>query len=372
MIEGTVDGRFEGLREAFAANFEEHGERGGALCVRIDGRVVVDLWGGQGWQPDSLVNVFSVGKGVTAIVMARLAGRGLIDVAKPVARYWPEFGAAQKDTCTVAELLSHQAGVPAIRRPLPQGAIFDHTFMAETLAAEAPWWEPGTGHGYHVNTFGFLTGELVRRVTGTTLGTIVNDEIGRGDVFVGLPAAQFHRVIDFQWPTTPATAYQDKAEPNMAHNAYFNPPGLSGDGTVNTDAWRSAEIPSANTHASARGIARIYADLLAGQLVSTHALKEATTEQVYGNDLVLQRPTRFGLGFQLTHPQRPLGPNPEAFGHFGAGGSLGFADPKAGIAFGYVTSTMSGAGWQSPRNRALINALYTSLGEQESAGAGKA
>lgn len=360
MIEGTVDTRFGSVKEAFAANFTQRGERGAALCVSIDGRVVVDLWGGQGWRPDSLVNVFSVGKGLTAIVMARLADRGLLDVSAPVARYWPEFAVADKDTCTVAQLLSHQSGLPAIRRPLPPWAMFDHSFMARALAAEPPWWEPGTGHGYHVNTFGFLAGEIVRRVTGTTLGTIVRDEIGGGDVFVGLPSAQLHRVVDFNWPTIPPRQEptDDPTEPDMAHNAYFNPLGLSGHGIVNTRNWRSAEIPSANTHASARGIARIYADLLADP---PYALTAATTQQVYGHDLVLDRPTRFGLGFQLSQPERPLGPNPDAFGHFGAAGSLGFADPTSRIAFGYVTNTMTGAGWQNPRNRTLIDAFYSCL-----------
>ncbi|GAA3622026.1 serine hydrolase domain-containing protein [Nonomuraea rosea] len=360
MISGTVDARFALVKDAFADNVTRRGEQGAALCVRIDGRTVVDLWAGAGWRPDSLVNVFSVGKGLIAIVLARLVGRGLIEPPAPVARYWPEFAAADKDATTVAQLFSHQAGLPALRRPLPPGAMFDHDFMARALATEQPWWEPGTGHGYHVNTYGFLAGELVRRATGTTLGAIVRDEIGGGDIFIGVPASQSHRVIDFHWPGT-ASAPEVAVEPDMTYNTYFNPPGISGDGTVNTAAWRSAELPSANTHASARGIAAVYDALLAGRLATAHALAAVTAEQVNGNDLVLGRPSRFGLGFQLPQPDRPLGPNPEAFGHFGAGGSLGFADPASGVGFGYVMNTMGGTGWQSSRNRALIDALYTSL-----------
>jgi CubicO group peptidase (beta-lactamase class C family) len=365
MINGTVDARFAAVEAAFADNVTRRGEQGAALCVRVGGRTVVDVWAGDGWTPDSLVNVFSVGKGLIAIVLARLAGRGQIDPAAPVARYWPEFAAAGKDAVTVAQLLSHQAGLPALRRPLPRDAMFDHDVMAAALAAERPWWEPGTGHGYHVNTYGFLAGELVRRTTGSTIGGIVRDEIGGGDVFIGLPASESRRVVDFHWPGTSPVEEEaaiGPAEPDMAHNAYFNPPGISGNGTVNTAVWRSAEIPSTNTHGSARGIASVYDTLLAGRLAGAHALAAATAEQVYGHDLVLGRPSRFGLGFQLPQPERPLGPDPGAFGHFGAGGSLGFADPASGVAFGYVMNTMGGTGWQSPRNRALIDALYASLG----------
>jgi CubicO group peptidase (beta-lactamase class C family) len=220
----------------------------------VDGQVVVDLWGGwsdqatrRPWQADTLVNVFSVGKGLIA----------------------------------VRQLLSHQAGLPAVRPRLPPGAVLDWPVMTAALAAQEPWWEPGAGHGYHVNTFGFLAGEVIRRVTGATVGELLRTEIAGplgADVHIGLPAA----------------------------------------------------------------------------------LAEATTEQVYGPDLVLNRPSRFGLGFQLTQPERPLGPGPSAFGHFGAGGSLGFGDPDAGLAFGYVMNQM-GPRWQNPRTRALIDAAYSCL-----------
>jgi CubicO group peptidase (beta-lactamase class C family) len=378
---GWCEPRFRALQEAFAANFTERGELGAAVSVSLGGAVVADLWGGwrdpvrrEPWARDTLVNVFSVGKGVLAACLARLAGQGRLDPDARVTRYWPEFAAAGKATLTVRQLLSHQAGLPALRAPLAAGSMLDWTLMTSALAAEEPWWEPGAGHGYHVNTFGFLAGELLRRVTGLTPGEFLRREVAGplgADVHIGLPAAEHGRVAEFSWPASrvpdgdpagragvPGTA--------MARNAYFNPPDFSGLGVVNTPAWRSAQVPSANAHATAAGIARLYAALAHGgatagvRIIDAGALREATREQVYGDDLVLQRPSRFGLGFQLTHPEREFGPGPGCFGHFGAGGSVGFCDPDPGLAFGYVTSQM-GPRWRNPRNRALIDACYSCL-----------
>ena len=373
-VQGSCDPRFAPVRDAFAGNFAERGERGAALCVTLGGRTVVDLWDGwadeagtRPWRPDTLVNVFSIGKGLTAVCAARLAGQGRLDMDAAASSYWPEFGAAGKDEITVRQILSHQAGLPAVRRRMPPGSMLDWTAMTAALAAEEPWWEPGTAHGYHVNTFGFLIGEIVRRATGSTAGAILREvaDPAGADVHIGLPASAEARVADFIWPAPP----QPEQEPAglsgrqlMAHNAYFNPGGLSGAGVVNTRAWRAAELPSTNAHASARGVARIYTALAAGgtldgvSVVDPGALAAATTEQVHGYDLVLARPSRFGLGFQLTQPERPFGPGPAGFGHFGAGGSVGFCDPDIGVAFGYVTNQM-GPRWQNPRNRALIEAL---------------
>jgi CubicO group peptidase (beta-lactamase class C family) len=345
----------------------------------VDGQVVVDLWGGwsdqatrRPWQAGTLVNVFSVGKGLIAALAARLAGQGRLDLDAPVTAYWPEFAAAGKDQITVRQLLSHQAGLPAVRPRLPPGAVLDWPAMTAALAAQEPWWEPGTGHGYHVNTFGFLVGEVIRRVTGSTVGELLCTEIAGplgADVHIGLPAADHSRVATFLWPGPPPAEEEPPGlDPVqlMRHNAYFNPTDLSGSGVINSPEWRAAEIPSANAHATARGVARVYAALAAGgrlagtTIVDRAALADATTEQVYGPDLVLNRPSRFGLGFQLTQPERPLGPGPSAFGHFGAGGSLGFCDPDAGLAFGHTMNQM-GPRWQNPRTRALIDAAYASL-----------
>ena len=379
-IQGSWDPRFEPVRDAFASNFSERGELGAAICLSVGGQNVVDLWGGWAdgarsrvWQEDTLVNIFSIGKAVSTVCVARLVDRGVVAWDEPVA---PEFGAADdgKDAITLRQLLSHQAGLPAVRRPLPDDAMLRPDIMEEALAAETPWWVPGTAHGYHVNTFGFLAGGLVRRVTGDTLGRLLREEVSGplgADFHIGLPVPEHRRVAEFQWPVAPAdvggagSALEGAAL--MSNNAYRNPAGLSGAGVINTPAWRMAEIPSTNGHATARGVARIFEALTLGGtvdgvgLVSAESLQECTTEQVYGDDLVLQRPSRFGIGFQLTQTERPLGPNPGAFGHFGAGGSLGYADPAAGVAFGYVINTL-GPRWQNPRNRALIDSIYESLG----------
>jgi CubicO group peptidase (beta-lactamase class C family) len=375
VIEGRCDPRFGAVRDEFAANFSQRGELGAGVCVIVDGIAVADLWGGRREQPDgapwtadTLVNVFSVGKGVLAVGLARLIGQGALDPDAPVVRYWPEFGAAGKSGVTVRELLSHQAGLPAFHARQPAGSMLDWAYMTAGLAAEQPWWEPGRGHGYHVNTFGFLGGEIVRRITGQTPGTYLRTEIAGPlalDLHLGLTSAELRRVAEFVWPA-PLPAGQQAGIPDesMAFSAYFNPPDFSGAGVVNTAAWRGAEIPSANTHASAAAIARLYAALVVGEspspLVDPPALAVATEEQVYGQDLVLQRPSRFGLGFQLTHPEREFGPSPGCFGHYGAGGSVGFCDPDARLAFGYVTNQM-GPRWRNPRNRALIEAAYSCL-----------
>jgi CubicO group peptidase (beta-lactamase class C family) len=381
-VSGWCDPGFAAVRSEFSTNFRERGELGAAVCVSVHGHVVVNLCGGwrdsarrQPWTSDTLVNVFSVGKGLLATCAARLAGERRLDPDARVARYWPEFAAAGKTEVTVRELLSHQAGVPAIREQLPAGSALDWPLMTRLLAAEAPWWPRGSGHGYHVNTFGFGVGELIRRVTGMTPGRFLARELAGplgADVHIGLAASEHSRVAEFSWGSSGASRAVSAAEPDaaagdqMALLAYVNPPDFSGFGVVNTAAWRSAEIPSANAHASAAGVARVYAALAVGgsldscRVVDAAALADATQEQVYGPDLVLHRPSRFGLGFQLTHLERPLGRGPRCFGHFGAGGSVGFGDPDTGLAFGYVTSQM-GPRWRNPRNQALMDASYAGL-----------
>jgi CubicO group peptidase (beta-lactamase class C family) len=368
-LTGRCDARFQGVGDALRENAVARGEWGAAVAVRVAGRLVVDLQVGwtdaartQGWRGDTVVDVFSVGKAFAAICALRLVARGVLDLDAPVARYWPGFAAG---TATVADVLAHRAGLPAIAEPLPDGALYDPAAVAEALARQAPWWTPGTAHGYHVHTFGVLLGELVRRASGTSIGALLQDEVAwplEADVQFGCrPADRARRaeyLLDGQAFPPPAPALRPGGGIRAA--AYLNPPGATGVGTANTAAWMDAELPSANAHASARGVARVYAALLDGTLLDAGTLARATAPASDGQDLILERPSRFGLGFQLTQPERPLGPNPRAFGHFGAGGSLGFADPDAGVAFGYVMNN-GGSGWQSPRNRALMDAVYAAL-----------
>jgi CubicO group peptidase (beta-lactamase class C family) len=369
-IDGFCDVRFEKARDEFTRNFSERSERGGAVAIWHNGAPVVDLWGGwadvareKPWRRETLVNVFSVSKAMCAIACMRLVDAGQLDLDAAVARYWPEFAAGGKEDVTVRQMLSHQAGLPAIRKPLPDGAAMDWDMIVAALAEQEPWWKPGTAHGYHVNTFGFLAGELVRRIAGRSIGTLLREDVTGpldADFFIGLPAAEHHRVSQFQWPgRQPKPEITDDAM-LMHWNTYWNPPGFSGAHWVNEPRWRTAEVPSTNGHGNARGVAQVYAALIDGDVLSREALAAAATEQVNGHDLINNRTSRFGIGFQLTQPERPLGPNRGAFGHFGAGGSLGFCDPEARIAFAYVTNDM-GPRWQNPRNRALIDALYASI-----------
>ncbi|MBI1329372.1 MAG: serine hydrolase [Alphaproteobacteria bacterium] len=377
-IDGFCDPAFARVREAFAHNFAAHGEPGAAVCVNVDGRNVIDLWGGYRdrarvlpWQRQTLVNFFSVSKALCTLCILRLVDANRLDIDTPVSRYWPQFAQAGKDNITTRQILAHRAALPAIRENLPDGAMLDWNLMADALARTPPWWEPGTAHGYHVNTFGFLLGEIVRRITGKSIGTILREEIALpldADVHIGLPLSEHARCAEFLWPeaaASGASTMPGEAD-EMRWKTYWNPPGISGGGWVNRREWRLAEVPSTNGHGTARGITRIYTALASGgtvdgiKIVSRATLKSALLEQSNGFDCINQRPSRFGLGFQLTQPERPLGPNPGAFGHFGAGGSLGYCDPEAGIAFGYVTNDM-GPRWQNPRNRGLMDAVYASL-----------
>src|SRR5205085_4213185 len=241
-IDGRCDPRFAAVREAFAQNFADRGEVGAAVAISIGGRPVVDLWGGwadvprrTSWRSDTLVNFFSVGKGLSAVCVHRLVERGLLDLDAPIARHWPGFAAAGTDAISLRDVRSHRAGLPAVRAPLADGTMLDWDAMVRALEAQSPWWTPGTAHGYHVNTFGYLIGEVVRRVTGATLGTLLRAEIAGplgADVHIGLPLAEHHRVAEFLWPPgapgdVPAALAGDDL---MRWNAYWNPRGLSGAG----------------------------------------------------------------------------------------------------------------------------------------------
>lgn len=360
------------MESAFRDNFTHGVESGAALCVHVGGRRVVDLWGGPSrgdgspWGPDTLVNAFSVGKGVLAVVAAACVARGDLAWETRVADLWPEFAGHGKDALTLTDLLGHRAGLPGIRELLPDGTMLDWGRMCGHLAAEEPWWSPGSAHGYHVNTFGFLVGEVLRRATATSIGRLLRDTVTEpvgADAHYGLPRDQHHRVADLIWHTSAARGTPPDGASDaeiLQHRAYANPPGLSGVGWVNGPEWRSAEMPSTNMHASARGVARIFEALRAGALLPPGLITEATREISDGTDAVLGRRTRFGRGFQLPIPERRFGPNDEAFGHYGAGGALGFCDPVASVAFGYVMNRM-GTGWQNERNSALVEALYSCL-----------
>ncbi len=365
---------FAAVRDAFLANFAERGEVGAAVAVFVGGELVVDLAGGwvdaarsRPWQEDTLVDVYSVGKAFVALLLLQLVDGGLVGLDDPLASVWPGFGAEGKGAATVRHALCHRAGVPAIRRPLVDADLGDWSTMAAALAATAPWWEPGTRHAYHTNTYGHLIGEPVRRLTGELPGTRLRGlaaELG-ADVWCGLPEDEQSRCADVVWALDPARSPFDlgslSGDALMVALSYVNPPGYSSMGVVNTPWWRSAQVPSTNTHATATGVARLYRALLEpGRLLSPALLAEATSPQSVGYCPVLGEEVTFGLGFTPTTPRRPFGPSPAAFGHFGTGGAVGFADPDAGVAFGYVMNHVIPR-WQSTRNRSLVDAVYACL-----------
>ena len=376
---GFVDSAFQPVREAFINNFIEHSEIGASVRITVEGHTVVDIWGGHAdphrqrlWDENQLVNAFSVGKGVTAVVAAQCVARGEISYDTVIASVWPEFGTNGKEHLTLRDLLGHRAGLPAIRKRMPPGAMMHWTKMTDALATETPWWAPGESHGYHVNTFGFLVGEVLRRATGLTVGQLIARDIAaplRADIYLGASTSLHSRMADFEWPGEPMPEEEPAGlndEQLMQLNTYYNPSGLSGAGVVNTSEWRSAEMPSTNMHASACGVAALYTALAHGgsfadvEILPTAILHEAVTEVSHGDDVVLGRVSRFAHGFQIPIPERGFGPNAEAFGHYGAGGSVGFCDPVAKVGFGYVMNQM-GPRWQNPRNKALIEALYNCL-----------
>ncbi|MGA8726543.1 MAG: serine hydrolase domain-containing protein [Acidimicrobiales bacterium] len=362
------------MRDAFEKNFAVRGEVGAAVCVFVEGQRVVDLVGGwadeartRRWTPETLVDVYSVGKPIVGLLALQLVDSGSIGLDDPVASFWPEFAAGGKDQATIRHALCHRAGVPAIREPLTNQDLWDWERMAGALAATEPWFEPGTRHVYHTNTYGHLVGEIVRRVGGSPPGERLQSVVGPlgADIHFGLSPADLARCADVVWaggvPPESLDFSSLRGDELMTNLGYFNPPGYSSMGVVNTLEWRRAEVPSTNGHATAAGVARLYEALLEpGRLLSEDLLAEATSAQSEGYCPVLGEEVTFGLGFKPTVPRRPFGPNPRSFGHFGTGGAVGFADPTAGVAFGYVMNRVIPR-WQSSCNRALIDALYECL-----------
>jgi CubicO group peptidase (beta-lactamase class C family) len=376
-IQGDCAPRFAAVREAFAANFAAGREVGASFAASVDGRLVVDLWGGHAdaartrpWERDTIVNVWSVTKAMTSLTAHVLVDRKLLDVDAPVAEYWPEFAQAGKGKVTVRHVLSHQAGLAAIRTPLPRDAFYDWECMTGALAAETPWWEPGSTSGYHALTFGFLVGEIVRRITGRTLGAFLHDEITAplgADFHIGLAESEDARVAEMIPPTAAeakAAGPQAQIDPEsmlgkLMRNPLVTPP------MANQPAWRRAEVPAANGHGNARSIVRVLSALACGgtldgeRIIGAEALAAAIEPQWTGRDLVLNIPMRWALGFMRSSDVLPLGPNPRCFGHGGWGGSLGIADADGRVAWAYVMNKMSPGTTGDSRAAQMLAALYS-------------
>ncbi|MQS36284.1 serine hydrolase domain-containing protein [Streptomyces katsurahamanus] len=383
-VQGTVAEGYEAVRDAFVRNFEQRGERGAAVAVYRHGRKVVDLWAGARdvdgtapWAVDTAQVVRSVTKGVAAAVVLLLHQRGQIDLDAPVATYWPEFKANGKERVLVRQLLSHRAGLPVLDRPLTPAEAIDGVSGPAALAAQRPEWQPGTDHGYHAQTYSWLIAELVRRVTGRTIGRWVAEEIARPlglDFWIGLPPEEAHRAgrigpVD-EPPSAPGLTLRPK---RAVSDVYRDPASLTrrAFGAIdplpdeNDPRYRAAELPASGGVSTARALARFYASTLGEvdggpRLFAPATLALARTEESAGPDRVLVVPTRVSLGFMLHGPAAPL-LGPGSFGHPGRGGSLGLADPESGVALGYVTNGLRKGVTADPRGQALIRAVRSAL-----------
>jgi CubicO group peptidase (beta-lactamase class C family) len=387
-VSGDTALGFEGVREAFAANLAGGQEIGAAVSAYLNGRKVVDLWGGiadpadrRAWERDTLQVVYSTTKAVTAACALLLAQRGELDLDAPVAEYWPEFAAHRKDRIPVRWLLTHQAGLPTLDHPISRSDAIAWNPMVEALAAQRPLWEPGAEHGYHGLTFGWLVGEVVRRVSGRSIGTYLAEEIAAPlglDLWIGLPKSEHHRVsrVIAVPPDLDALARIDlNALPEPVRDvmaAYADPTSLTVRSLLtlvtppldhNDPDEQAAELPSTNGICTARALACFYAALIGEvdghRILTDGTMAAATAEQVSGTDRILRMPVRIGTGFGLPTPDA-FWYTPTAFGFPGYGGSLGFADPATGLAFGYVMNHVQ-EGVPDRRAATLLEAVRSAM-----------
>jgi CubicO group peptidase (beta-lactamase class C family) len=373
-ISGSCDPRFEAVRDAFTANFLELGDIGASVAVTLAGEPVVDLWGGvcttdagpdQEWEADTIINVWSCTKTMTFLVILMLADRGLLDIDAPVADVWPEFGAAGKQAVTTAHVMSHASGLAGLDQPVNPTDLYDWDLMCGRLAAQAPWWEPGTQSGYHAITQGFLLGEIVRRVTGRTLGEFFATEVAEplgADFHIGTPAEHDRRVAHVIPP--PAIGGGVIPPDTISYRTFTSVPLVAAQSS--TIDWRRAEIGAAGGHGNARSIARVMAVLAnEGELDGCRYLSAAVCNRIFeeqqnGLDLVLLSPLRFGLGFGLGQPERPLD-NDRCCYWNGWGGSRAFVDMQHAVSVSYAMNEMRHNLTGDERSEALVRAVYDSL-----------
>ena len=374
-LRGDVEPGWGGVADVFARNFAEHGDVGAAVAVYADGRSVVDIWAGRAdpttdrpWAADTVANIFSCTKGLMATLVNQLIQEGTVDPDAPLARYWPEFAAQGKELVTVRQVLSHQAGLAAIAGDFTLDEALSWIPVVEALAAQGTNWPPGSRHGYHMRSFGWLTGELVRRVTGRTPGQAWAERVAGPlglSAWIGLPVAEHDRCARLLPPDGPPLDIAALLGADSLTARVFNgPSGLFHyDDMWNRPELRSAVIPSSGGIADARSLARTYAACI-GEVDGVRLLEPATAAaaavtHAEGPDAVLLVPTAFGLGY-MVGPSLPPGAHPGAFGHAGAGGSLAYADPDAGLGFGYVMNKMR-LDPDDPRALDLAAATYAAL-----------
>jgi CubicO group peptidase (beta-lactamase class C family) len=373
-IHGFAKPGFEKVRDTFAANFDSGADIGASYCVTHNGETVVDLWGGYAdaaktkpWVKDTIVNVYSTTKTMTALTALMLADRGLIDFKAPVAKYWPEFAANGKADVTVAQLMSHSAGLSGWKEKITKADLYDWDKATSLLAAQAPFWEPGTAPGYHALTQGYLVGEVIRRVTGKSVGTVFREQIAEplhADFWIGLPASEDARVAELI-PPPPGEAAEDSPNQSEIQKNMATNPGIH-IAETKTRAWRGAEIPAAGGTGNARAVAEIHAILAndgvaqGKRFLSKEGVRRALEPQIEGTDLVMGVPARFGLGFGLPGGLVPL-PNPNSIFWGGYGGSIAIIDMDARSSFSYVMNKMRGTTTGDMRGFTLAMATWEAL-----------
>ena len=368
---GFVADRYAPVREVFEDNLASGADVGASFCATIEGETVVDLWGGHAdeaktrpWVKDTIVNVYSTTKTMTALTALLIADRGELDFDAPVAKYWPEFAANGKAGVKVSHLMSHSSGLSGWKAPMTLADMYDWEKATSMLAAQAPYWEPGTASGYHAATQGYLVGEVVRRITGKSLGTVFREEIAEplgADFHIGLPASEDGRVADLI-PPPPGGGIMDGEQNELVRNMSSNPPIDPMD--TRTRAWRAAEIPAANGHGNARSVAEIHTLLANGgvakgkRIMSQAGCRKALELQIEGTDMVLGVPARFGMGFGLAGGAVPF-PNRNTIYWGGYGGSIAVIDMDARATYGYAMNKMAGTTTGDMRAFSLLMGMWT-------------
>jgi CubicO group peptidase (beta-lactamase class C family) len=378
-LAGTYEPEYRAVVDAFVENFEVEDEVGAACAIVLDGRAVVDVWGGwrdgaraKAWDAPTTVCMMSVAKGITAICFNMLIDRGLVDPNARVTDYWPEYGRNGKEKTRVRHFLDHTAAVPVLTtNPLWPGAMFDREAMVKALEEQEPLWEIGTKAAYHVHHQGFLLGEIMRRVTGKTVGPFLRTEVTtplRAEYYIGGMTDEEQSLVAEVMPNMEAKLFAAKDGPDQTSLralAFKQNPNEPWATTMNRREWRTVEVASGSGHGNARGVARIYGALgLGGDLDGVHLMSQAQieamiTEQHHQIEALQDRPYHQALGLLLNTPEAVyMGPNMRSFGHHGIGGSIGFCDPDARLGFSYACNKMHAVGTNGPRAARLIDAFY--------------
>ncbi|MFX0081843.1 MAG: serine hydrolase domain-containing protein [Candidatus Hodarchaeota archaeon] len=376
-IHGFCDERLTAVKEAFTKNFKVDGDVGASFAATLNGKFIIDIWGGytdeaksRPWEENTIINVYSTTKVMTIICALMLVDRGLLDLDAPVATYWPEFARNGKEKILVRQIFSHSSGLAGWEEKISVEDLYNWDKVVNLLAAQKPWWEPGTKSGYHGITHGYLLGELVRRITGKSLGTFFKEEVAdplNADFHIGFGKEHDKRVADlipFKAPQEGDLGFGD-TDPNSIFNRVFSNPELTTE-HIKTREWRAAEIPAAGGHGNARSIARIASTIACGgevdgvRILKTETIKKAMEEQNYMKDLVLLMPIRWGLGFGIPSKEIPY-PSQNTVWWGGAGGSLVVMDLDNKISLSYVMNQMKMTTMGDRRTARLIMSLYAGL-----------